>query len=400
MDPPVLEEGMNLVIVEHYNHSGKWERRSADDPWKTAVMVLICALIVLENLMVLLALWRNKRFHSRMYLLIGNLALSDLLAGVAYLVNNFTSGRRTFFLTPALWLAREGSMFVALSASTFSLLAIGVERHLTMVRLRPCEVSGRGRLGGMLGACWAVSVLLSALPSLGWNCMGRLAVCSTVLPLYDKSYVAFCISIFIALLAAIVALYTRIYRLVTSSGKRVSGRPSERSLALLRTVAIVLGVFVVCWAPLFLFLLLDVGCEARQCPVLYWADWFITPAVLNSALNPLIYTLTSRDLRGAFLRLLCCSRQDPGPDSPTPNTGVPPRLVSPVATLENSRSSGGGSGGGARHGQCVRGVRAQSPLTVNHHHSHSPDPSSSPGPTHLLSAVLGKAEVLTSRGKF
>ncbi|KAI1882610.1 hypothetical protein AGOR_G00236660 [Albula goreensis] len=243
MEPLVLEEGMDLVIVTHYNLSGRGACSRGDGTLKTAFLLVICAFIVVANTTVLLALWWNKRFHSRMYLLIGNLALSDLLAGVAYVVNTFTSGRRTFFLSPALWLAREGSMFVALSASIFSLLAIGIERHVTMVRLRPCETSGRCRLLGLLGACWALSLLLSALPSLGWNCLGRLASCSTVLPLYDKSYVAFCIIVFTVLLAAVVALYTRIYRLVTSSRRRVvRGRPSERSLALLRTVVIVLGV--------------------------------------------------------------------------------------------------------------------------------------------------------------
>ncbi|CAG07943.1 unnamed protein product, partial [Tetraodon nigroviridis] len=272
----------------------------------TVGLLLICMLIVLENVMVLLALWRNKRFHSRMYFLIGNLALSDLLAGVAYIVNNFTSGRRTFFLTPVQWLAREGSMFVALSASTFSLLAIGIERHMTMVRLRPCETAGRGRLLGLLGACWLVSVLISALPSLGWNCLDSMSSCSTVLPLYAKSYIAFCISVFSVLLVAIIILYIRIYRLVTSSGRRVSSRPSERSLVLLRTVVIVLGVFVMCWTPLFVLLLLDVGCSPQRCQVLYNVEWFIALAVLNSALNPLIYTLSSREMRAAFLRLLCC----------------------------------------------------------------------------------------------
>ena len=32
MKLPVVEEGMNPEIVEHYNYTGKWERRSADDP--------------------------------------------------------------------------------------------------------------------------------------------------------------------------------------------------------------------------------------------------------------------------------------------------------------------------------------------------------------------------------
>lgn len=396
----IMEEGMNFVIVNHYNHSGKWERPRSGGACKMAVLLFICVLIVLENVTVLLALWRNKRFHSRMYFLIGNLALSDLLAGVAYVVNIFTSGRNTFFLTPRQWLAREGSMFVALSASTFSLLAIGIERHMTMVRLRPCETAGRGRLLALLVACWLVSVLLSALPSLGWNCLNNLSSCSTVLPLYAKSYIAFCISVFSALLVAIIILYIRIYRLVTSSSRRVSSRPSERSLALLRTVVIVLGVFVMCWAPLFLLLLLDVGCSPDVCPVLYQVDWFIALAVLNSALNPLIYTLSSREMRVAFFRLLCCCQT--GMDA----AGAPAvgnlHLGTVIPTAENSKTSLGGGGGGVPGKPSAN--KGKLPAAVNSDSKHG-DPSVTAvalpsGPADLLSAVLVKAGALPALNKF
>ncbi|XP_029003125.1 sphingosine 1-phosphate receptor 3a [Betta splendens] len=391
-----VEDGMNMDIVNHYNHSGKWERPRGGGACKMAVLLLICVLIVLENVTVLLALWRNKRFHNRMYFLIGNLALSDLLAGVAYVVNIFTSGRNTFFLTPRQWLAREGSMFVALSASTFSLLAIGIERHMTMVRLRPCEAAGRGRLLGLLAACWLVSVLLSALPSLGWNCLRSLGSCSTVLPLYAKSYVAFCISVFSALLVAIVILYIRIYRLVTSSGRRVSSRPSERSLALLRTVVIVLGVFVICWAPLFLLLLLDVGCSPERCPVLYEVDWFIALAVLNSALNPLIYTLSSREMRAAFFRLLCCCCHG-GMEPGGPAAGGNPNLATVIPTAENSKTS---LGGGGVSGESRGKVPPPAAADIKHGDPASTAASHPPGPAGLLSAVLVKAGALPSLGKF
>lgn len=393
-----LKDGMNAVIVSHYNHSGKWDKSRGGGACKTALLLFICVLIVLENVTVLLTLWRNKRFHSRMYFLIGNLALSDLLAGVAYVVNIFTSGSNTYFLTPAQWLAREGSMFVALSASTFSLLAIGIERHMTMVRLRPCEAAGRGRLLGLLAACWLVSVLLSALPSMGWNCLDNMASCSTVLPLYAKSYVAFCISVFSALLVAIIILYIRIYRLVTSSGRRVSSRPSERSLALLRTVVIVLGLFVMCWTPLFVLLLLDVGCSPDRCPVLYQVDWFIALAVLNSALNPLIYTLSSREMRAAFFRLLCCCQG--GLEQTGTAAAGNPNLGTVIPTVENSKTSaGGGSGGGKSTLN-----RGKVPAAISADNKHG-DPSATAaalpaGPAHLLSAVLVKAGALPTLGKF
>uniref|UniRef100_A0A3B3TTZ7 Sphingosine-1-phosphate receptor 3a n=1 Tax=Poecilia latipinna TaxID=48699 RepID=A0A3B3TTZ7_9TELE len=191
----IIKEGMDTVIINHYNHSGKLDRPRNGGVCKMVFLLIICMLIILENIMVLLAIWRNKRFHSRMYLLIGNLALSDLLAG-----------------TP-------------------------------------------GNVG--------------------------------------------------------------------SIGRRVSSRPSDCSLVLLRTVVIVLGVFVVCWTPLFVLLLLDVGCSPQRCEVLYKVDWFIALAVLNSALNPLIYTLSSREMRGAFYNLLCCSQTTMEPcGSQSRQTGI------------------------------------------------------------------------------
>ncbi|XP_062888278.1 sphingosine 1-phosphate receptor 3-like [Mobula hypostoma] len=331
----------NKIIYLHYNYSGKLRMRTESDSInvKDVIITLACILIVIENVMVLVAIWKNKKFHTRMYYFIGNLALSDLLAGVAYLINNLMSGRRTLSLTPNLWFVREGSMFVALCASTFSLLAIAIERHMTMVKMRPYDSKKQYRLFLLLGACWIISVLLGILPIIGWNCIGNLKSCSTVLPLYAKSYVAFCVTILTVILLAIVILYVRIYRLVNSSSRKVKkrknpkGNQSERAMALLRTVMIVLGVFIACWSPLFIFLMLDVACSPKQCTILYNADWCVAFAVLNSALNPIIYTLTSREMRVAFFRLLCCCF-----------VGSRVARDLPIApTADNSRSKSSGS---------------------------------------------------------
>lgn len=302
---------INPQIYRHYNYTGKLDHRSSAGTssgtvdTKTVVFLIVCSLIVLENLTVLLAIWRNHRFHNRMYFFIGNLALCDLLAGVAYLVNLLLSGEKTLQLSPVLWFIREGSMFVALGASIFSLLAIAIERHLTMIKMRPYDANKNYRVFLLIGTCWLVAISLGALPILGWNCLGNLPECSTVLPLYTKKYVAFCIIVFMVLLLAMSILYVRIYILVKSSSRKVSKHGnSEHAMALLRTVIIVVGVFITCWTPIFVLLLLDVACPHR-CPILYKSDWFIAVAVLNSAMNPIIYTLASREMRRAFLGLAC-----------------------------------------------------------------------------------------------
>lgn len=304
---------INSEIYLHYNYTGKLDHRpsSGTSPGtvdtQMIVFLIICCFIVLENLTVLVAIWRNHRFHNRMYFFIGNLALCDLLAGVAYLVNLLLSGDKTLQLSPALWFIREGSMFVALGASIFSLLAIAIERHLTMIKMRPYDANKKYRVFLLIGACWLIALCLGALPIMGWNCLDNLPDCSTILPLYTKKYVGFCITVFMVLLLAMSILYARIYILVKSSSRKVNKHSnSAHAMSLLRTVIIVVGVFIACWTPLFVLLLVDVACEQRwKCPILYKANWFIAGAVLNSAMNPIIYTLASREMRRAFLGLVC-----------------------------------------------------------------------------------------------
>ncbi|XP_004428365.1 PREDICTED: sphingosine 1-phosphate receptor 3 [Ceratotherium simum simum] len=327
----------NETLHTHYNYVGKLEgrrREATEGSTVTNVLLLIvCSFIVLENLMVLIAIWKNNKFHNRMYFFIGNLALCDLLAGVAYAVNILMSGKRTLSLSPTVWFLREGSMFVALGASTCSLLAIAIERHLTMIKMRPYDANKKHRVFLLIGMCWLIAFSLGALPILGWNCLHKLPSCSTILPLYSKSYIAFCISVFTAILATIVILYARIYCLVKSSSRRVaSPHNSERSMALLRTVVIVVSVFIACWSPLFILFLIDVACKVKECPVLFEAEWFIGLAVLNSAMNPVIYTLASKEMRRAFFRLVCtCLVKRRGPRS------LP---IQPALDPSRSKSSG------------------------------------------------------------
>ncbi|XP_068575262.1 sphingosine 1-phosphate receptor 5a [Cebidichthys violaceus] len=305
----------NAVILEHYNFTGKLQENKYKEGLKPEAIafLLVCLLIVAENAVVLLAIWKNKKFHVPMYYLLGNLTLSDLLAGFTYMVNIITSGANTMSMTPVLWFLREGGVFIMLAASVISLLAIAIERHVTMVRMKPYQGNKQGRMFALIIASWVLSVILGILPVLGWNCMGRLDQCSTVLPLYAKSYILFCITVFSAILMSIVVLYVRIFRIVKANTHRLASVPqrkglyrkSQKYMALLKTVTIVLGVFIACWLPLFILLLLDFCCPAKSCWVLFKADYFLGIAMFNSLLNPIIYTLTSKDMRRAILRLLC-----------------------------------------------------------------------------------------------
>ncbi|ELV14060.1 sphingosine 1-phosphate receptor 2 [Tupaia chinensis] len=300
-------------VWEHYNYT-KETLETQETPSRqaaSALIILLCCTIVVENLLVLVAVARNSKFHSAMYLFLGNLAASDLLAGVAFIANTLLSGPFTLKLTPVQWFAREGSAFITLSASVFSLLAIAIERHVAIAKVKLYGSDKSCRMLLLIGASWLISLVLGGLPILGWNCLGRLEACSTVLPLYAKQYVLCVVTIFSAILLAIVVLYVRIYCVVRSSHNDLDGA-GQQTLALLKTVTIVLGVFILCWLPAFSILLLDYACPVRTCPVLYKAHYFFAFATLNSLLNPVIYTWRSRDLRREVLRPLQCWRRAAG----------------------------------------------------------------------------------------
>jgi len=76
------------------------------------------------------------------------------------------------------------------------------------------------------------------------------------------------------------------------------------------TLGVVMGTFLLCWLPFFIWYLTTTICgDACYCPdevvsLLFWIGYF------NSTLNPVIYAMTNRDFKLAFIgilkRIFCC----------------------------------------------------------------------------------------------
>ncbi|KAF6307094.1 sphingosine-1-phosphate receptor 4 [Rhinolophus ferrumequinum] len=304
--------GHSQLIILHYNHSGRLVGRTGSEDRGLGILqglfVAISCLVVLENLLVLMAIVTRMQSRRWVYYCLVNITLSDLLTGLAYLVNVLLSGARTFHLAPATWFLREGVLFMALAASTFSLLFTAGERFATMVR--PVAESGntkKVRVLGFIGLCWLLAALLGLLPLLGWNCTCTFQNCSSLLPLYSKAYILFCVVIFGCILATIMVLYGAIFRVVRANRQTASRAPLRRNARrLLNTVLMILVAFVVCWGPLFGLLLADIfGSNIWAQEYLRGMDWILMLAVFNSAINPLIYSFRSREVCRAVLGFLC-----------------------------------------------------------------------------------------------
>uniref|UniRef100_A0A4W4FVH1 G-protein coupled receptors family 1 profile domain-containing protein n=2 Tax=Electrophorus electricus TaxID=8005 RepID=A0A4W4FVH1_ELEEL len=94
----------------------------------------------------------------------------------------------------------------------------------------------------------------------------------------------------------------------TMSRKKISQAREKRFTFVL---AVVMGVFVVCWFPFFFSYSLYAICrKACEIPNLLF-KFFFWIGYCNSSLNPVIYTIFNQDFRRAFQKILCRSWKRP-----------------------------------------------------------------------------------------
>ncbi|XP_059395067.1 alpha-2B adrenergic receptor-like [Carassius carassius] len=105
-------------------------------------------------------------------------------------------------------------------------------------------------------------------------------------------------------------------KLASSNMKPAGTQNTKRKAIIIRekrftfVLAVVIGVFVVCWFPFFFSYSLKAICpEACKLPEPLF-NFFFWIGYCNSALNPLIYTIFNRDFRKAFKKILCKKYKD------------------------------------------------------------------------------------------
>lgn len=305
---PICNTSHNVTFF--YNWVGK-KISTEWTPRDSAVIGLgltVCLIVVLANLMVMIAIFMNRRFHFPIYYLLSNMAAADMFAGIAYANLMLNTGPWTIRLTKEQWYIRSALIDISLTASVANLLAVAVERHQTIMTMQQHSKMTNRRVLLLILCIWVVSIFMGLVPSTFWNCECDLSDCSTVAPLYSRRFLVFWAVLNLLTFFIMVAMYTRILCYVRSrysSPHSSEMHHSQAVINLMKTIFMVLGAFVICWTPGLVTLLLD-GLLGKDSHANTYEKFCLVIAECNSLVNPIIYTLRDEEMRSTFKSILCC----------------------------------------------------------------------------------------------
>lgn len=233
-----------------------YNRTNADtaDEWTGPQLIgvlcfgtFFCLFIFISNSLVIAAVVKNRRFHFPFYYLLANLAAADFFAGIAYVFLMFNTGPVSKTLTVNRWFLRQGLLDTSLTASLVNLLVIAVERHMSIMRMKIHSNLTKKRVTFLIISIWAIAIFMGAVPTLGWNCLCDITVCSSLAPIYSRSYLVFWSVLNLVVFFIMVVVYIRIYMYVQRKtnvlSSHTSGSISRRRtpVKLMKTVMTVLG---------------------------------------------------------------------------------------------------------------------------------------------------------------
>ncbi|XP_018552816.1 trace amine-associated receptor 1-like [Lates calcarifer] len=271
-----------------------------------------CVVIVCGNLLVIISITYFKQLHTPTNYLILSLAVADLLVGVLVLPISMEFTVSSCLYYEPLFCKMHVYFDVTLStASILNLCCISIDRYYAVCQPLTYRTEINAHSAAvMILVTWSVSVLLATgflVAELNHEKCGEMCfievqlanILGPIFSFYLPMIIMLCIYLKIFLVAQRQARSIHNTNCQsTKSGATVS--KMERKAT--KTLATVMGVFLMCWLPFFLcytFQLLN----HVSVPVAVF-EILICLAMLNSILNPFIYALFYSWFRSAFRMII------------------------------------------------------------------------------------------------
>ncbi|KAM9354847.1 cannabinoid receptor type 1B-like [Pholidichthys leucotaenia] len=279
---------------------------------------------VLENLMVLCVILHSQTLRSRpSYHFIGSLAVADLIGSIIFVYSFLDFHVLHRKDTPNVFLFKLAGVIASFTASVGSLFLTAIDRYISIHRpMAYKRIVTKTKAVIAFSLMWTISIVISLLPLLGWNCKRLGTVCSDIFPLIDQKYLMFWIGMTSILVLFIIYAYMFILWKSHHHAVRMLSRSSQRSvivytpegtkvqivrpdqarmdLRLAKTLVLILVALIICWGPLLTIMVYDLFGKVNDFIKTVFAFCSML-TLLNSTVNPVIYAMRSKDLRRAFV---------------------------------------------------------------------------------------------------
>ncbi|XP_004683771.1 PREDICTED: adrenocorticotropic hormone receptor [Condylura cristata] len=273
-------------------------------PMPKEVFFIISIFGVLENLLVLLAVIRNKNLQVPMYFFICSLAISDMLGSLSRFLENILMmfkdlGYFKFygnFETTADDIM-DSLFILSLLGSIFSLSVIATDRYITIFHALQYN-----SIVTMRRAIVTLTII--------WTCCTGSSIMMVIFS-HDVPTVITFTSLFPLMLVFILCLYVHMFLLARSHAQKSSiSSLSRTNMKGAITLTILLGVFIFCWAPFVLHVLLMTFCPHNPYCACYMSLFEVNGMLImcNAVIDPFIYAFRSPELRDALKKIIFCNR--------------------------------------------------------------------------------------------
>ncbi|XP_071491553.1 5-hydroxytryptamine receptor 1D-like [Diadema antillarum] len=328
------------------------------------ILVLLALCGAFGNALVVVAVYKTHVLHTVTNHFIVSLACADLFVSVCIMpfavVTESLSGRWLF--GPVFCSVWSSLDILCCTASTLNLCAISVDRFIAITfPLKYHTTMTRARALSIICIVWLFSAFL-ATTQLIWKeiiepvseIRPGFQICPYALDKYFRMYAAS--SSFFIPFAVVIILYIRIFRVAykqarqinatreqlqtshhsgshmcrqNSDGNGNSNGPSSpgahkvsrmsidfslstrdathrnsRETKAFKTVAVVLGAFIICWMPFAVTFVVEAFCPTSCYLPQAMLDTFLWLGYINSIINPIIYAFFNRTFRAAFIKVL------------------------------------------------------------------------------------------------
>ncbi|XP_069469898.1 glucose-dependent insulinotropic receptor [Ambystoma mexicanum] len=272
---------------------------------------LSCLILASNGMMALALILLIQKSESRGLCFVLNLAVADCFIGIAVTGIATQELSNTNVTAERLCALRMSSITCPSAASILTMVLVALDRYLAIKQpLRYLQVMTAPVVGACLAALWVISGFFGFLPVMIENFQhenydGKCTFFNVFQPAYMLT--VFSVGFFPGMLV-FVYFYCDILKIARLHAHQIwdieqigpvlpcANLHNAHDIKAIRTVAILIGCFVLFWSPFFVVSIVQAACtECALYEVIEKYLWLL--GLGNSLLNPLIYAYWQREVR-------------------------------------------------------------------------------------------------------